>query len=90
MERKGSTWLVQYKSGRTENILVDWVKSVQLKKETEGLLLAAQDQALPTSSYKVIIMKEKGRKNCWMCNTRNETVMHIISEFEKLANGKYI
>lgn len=66
-----------------------WLKSGWLKKETEGLLLAAQDQALPTRNYKVAIMKEQGSKKCRMCNARDETVMHILSECEKLAQGEY-
>ena len=39
----------------------NWLKAGWLKKETEGLLLAAQDQALPTRNYKVKIMNEQGR-----------------------------
>ena len=35
----------------------NWLKSGWLKKETEGLISAAQDQALPTRNYKVTIMK---------------------------------
>jgi len=66
-----------------------WLKYGWLKKETEGLLLAAQDQALPTRNYKVVIMKEQGSKKCRMCNARDKTVMHILSECEKLAQGEY-
>jgi hypothetical protein len=60
-----------------------------MRKETEGLLMAAQDQALPTTNYKVAIMKEEGSKSCRMCGERDETVMHLISECEKLAPGEY-
>ena len=65
------------------------MKAGWLKKEAEGLLLTAQDQALPTRNYKVMIMNEKGSKMCWMCGARDETVMHILSECEKLAQGEY-
>jgi len=54
-----------------------WLKSGWLKKETKGLLLA------------VAIMKEQGSKKCRVCNARDETVMHILSKCEKLAQGKY-
>ena len=67
----------------------NWLKTGWLKKETEGLLLAAQDQALPTRNYKVKVMKEQGSKMCRMCGARDETVMHILSECEKLAQGEY-
>jgi hypothetical protein len=60
-----------------------------MKKETEGLLLAAQDQALLTRNYQVSVMKEAGSKKCRMCGARDETVMHILSECEKLAQGEY-
>lgn len=66
-----------------------WLKTGWLKKETEGFLLAAQDQALPTRNYKVNIMKEQSSKMCRMCGSRVETVMHILSECEKLAQGEY-
>ena len=34
-------------------------------------------------------MKEEVSKKCRMCGERDETVMHIISECEKLAQGEY-
>ena len=55
------------------------LKKGWMKKNTEDLLMAAQDQALPTRNYKVTIMKEEGSKKCGMCGERDETVMHIIS-----------
>ena len=67
----------------------NWLRSGWLKKETEGMILAAQDQALPTRNYKVTIMKEQGSKKCRMCGERDETVMHILSECEKLAQGEH-
>jgi hypothetical protein len=66
-----------------------WLETGWLKKETEGLLMAAQDQSLPTKSHKVKIMKEQGSSNCRMCGSREETVMHILSECEKLAQTEY-
>ena len=41
-------------------------------KETEGMLLAAQDQALPTRNYMVTIMKKQGSEKCRMCGARDE------------------
>ena len=67
----------------------DWLKTGWMKKETEGMLMAAQDQALPTKSYKVKIMKEQGSSSCRMCGQRDETIMHILSECEKLAQREY-
>ena len=56
----------------------NWLRSGWLKKETEGMILSAQGQALPTRNYKVTIMKEQGSKKCLMCGERDETVMHIL------------
>ena len=66
-----------------------WIKTRYLKKDTEGLLMAAQDQALPTRNYKVNIMKEGGTVKCRMCGERDETIMHILSECSKLAQTEY-
>lgn len=66
-----------------------WLKTGYMKKETEGFLMAAQDQALPTRNYKVTIMKQVGTKKCRMCGERDETVMHILSECSKLAQTEY-
>ena len=53
------------------------LRSGWLKKEIEGMILP------------VTIMKEQGSKKCRMCGERDETVMHILSECEKLAQGEY-
>jgi len=66
-----------------------WITAGGLKKETEGLLMAAQDQALPTNAIKVKIDKEEGETMCRMCKNREETVKHIISECSKLAQLEY-
>ena len=66
-----------------------WLETGWMKRETEGLLMAAQDQALHTRNYKVKILKEEGNGLCRMCGKRNETVMHILSECEKLAQLEY-
>jgi len=89
VERKGSTWSVHQKDGRHDNVLMELVEIWLDEKETEELLLAAQDKALPTRNYKVAIMKEQGSKKRRMCNARDETVMHILSECQKLAQGEY-
>lgn len=66
-----------------------WLKTGYMKNETESLLMAAQDQALATRNYKVTILKEQGSKKCRMCNERDETIMHILSECPKLAQTEY-
>jgi len=66
-----------------------WLTTGGLKKETEGFLMAAQDQALRTNAIKVKIDKQEGEAMCRMCKNREETVTHIISECSKLAQLEY-
>ena len=56
-----------------------WMKHTGLKGETEGLITAAQDQALNTRYYNKHIIKQGTTDSCRMCNTQPETVEHIIS-----------
>ena len=66
-----------------------WIKNGYMKKETEGLITAAQDQALPTRWRKVNIEKQAGTSLCRMCNERDETIFHILSECSKIAQTEY-
>jgi len=47
-----------------------WLTAGGLKKETEGFLMAAQDQALQTNAIKVKIDKHEGEPMCRMCKNR--------------------
>ena len=66
-----------------------WLKTGKLKKETEGMILAAQDQALPTRHRKIRIEKQSGDPKCRLCGEREETVMHVLSECKKIAQTEY-
>ena len=55
-----------------------WLQKGFLKKETEGLILAAQDQALRTNAIKAKIDKSQTESKCRMCGNREETVSHHI------------
>ena len=48
----------------------NWVKNGYLKKETEGTILAAQDQALRTNWIKSNVDKENISSKCRMCGGR--------------------
>ena len=56
----------------------EWLKKGRLKKETEGMIIAAQDQALRTMSIKRIIDKQDVSAKCRMCGEGDETVAHIM------------
>ena len=67
-----------------------WMKYTGLKGETEGLITAAQDQALNTRYYSKHIIKQGSTDRCRMCHTQAETVEHIISGCQTLAADKYL
>ena len=68
----------------------EWMKHTGLKGETEGLITAAQDQALNTRYYSKHIIKQGTTDRCRMCHTQPETVEHIISGCQTLAADQYL
>ena len=67
-----------------------WMKYTGLKGETEGLITAAQDQALNIRYYSKHIIKQESTDRCKSCHTQVETVQHIISGCQTLAADKYL
>jgi hypothetical protein len=68
----------------------DWLNQQDLKKETEGLLIAAQDQALRTNYVKHRIDKTPGSSPlCRLCRAHYETIDHILNGCPKLAQTEY-
>ena len=59
------------------------------KRETESLLIAAQDNAIRTNHIKARIDKTQQNSKCRLCGDRDETIIHIISECSKLARKEY-
>ena len=66
-----------------------WVQKGYLKKETEGLIMAAQDQAIRTNWIRHNIDKEDISPSCRSCGERDEIVSHIVSECKELAQNDY-
>ena len=67
----------------------EWLHRSDLKRETEGLLVAAQDQALCTNWIKSKIHKDGSQASCRLCHQRDETIDHILSCCPKLTQGEY-
>ena len=67
----------------------DWIRKGSLKKETEGMIFAAQEQALRTNWIKKHIDKQDIGDKCRMCGEREESVSHLIAECKKLAQRDY-
>ncbi|CAH3024753.1 unnamed protein product, partial [Porites evermanni] len=61
-----------------------WLSS-NLNGEKEGLLVAAQDQAINTRNYQKVICGQQVESKCRMCSQYEESVDHIVSECEVLA-----
>ena len=66
-----------------------WLRDGFLKKETEGLILAAQEQALRTNSIKHSIDKTSQTPLCRLCGESTDTVWHIVSGCKKLTQNEY-
>ena len=66
-----------------------WLRNGFLKKETEGMVLAAQEQALRTNSIKCKIDKTIHSDNCRLCGKPSESVRHLTSGCTKLAQSSY-
>ena len=62
-----------------------WLRKGNRKRETESLLIAAQDNAIKTNHIKARIDKTQQNSKCRQCGDRDETINHIISECSKLA-----
>ena len=61
-----------------------WLRKWNFKRETESLLIAAQDNAIRTNHIKARINKTQQNRKCRLCGDRDETINHIISECSKL------
>ena len=66
-----------------------WLKEGQLKKETEAIVCAAQEQALRVNSIKYHIDGQGVLLMCRLCGESSETVIHLSSSCPVLAKSKY-
>ena len=66
-----------------------WLRKGNFKRETESLLIAAQDKAMRTNHIKAKIDKTQHNSKCRLCGDRDEIINHIIIECSKLAQKEY-
>ena len=66
-----------------------WIRKGNFKRETESLLMTAQNSAIRTNHIKARINKTQQNSKCKLCGDRDETIHHIISECSKLAQKEY-
>ena len=68
-----------------------WLKAAGLKAETEGFIIATQDQRLPTRWYQYNILKKPDvDPKCRLCGRFDETIDHLVSGCPELAKTEYI
>jgi hypothetical protein len=67
----------------------NFLSKSDLKRETEGLILAAQEQALNTNAINKNIYGMECSDRCRLCGEALETVTHIVSACSVLAQREY-
>ena len=65
-----------------------WLLNGDLKRETESLIVTAQNQSIRTNLVKAKIDKSQGDSLCRMCRKVDESIDHIASGCSKLAQKK--
>ena len=65
-----------------------WLRKRNFKRETESLLIAAQNNAIGINHIKARIDKTQQNSKCRLCGDREETINHT-SECSKLAQKEY-
>ena len=68
---------------------VEWLRRGRLKNETEGLIVAAQNQALSTNVIKAKIFQLGSSPMCRLCGAKEETVDHLVSCCETITQTDY-
>lgn len=62
-----------------------WLWSSRQKAETEGFILAAQDQSLLTKNYQANVLRNGASQNCRSFDDKLEMIDHIISGYNILV-----
>ena len=66
-----------------------WLRKKNLKRETESLLIAAQNNAIRTNYIKARIDETQQNSKYSLCGDRDETINYIISECNNLSQKEY-
>ena len=66
-----------------------WLKMWNFERETESLLIAAQNNAMRINHVKANIDMTQENRKCWLCGDRDETINHVINECCTLAQKEY-
>ena len=66
-----------------------WLQKGFLKRETENLIGAAQNQSIRTNLDKGKFAKSQGDSLCRVCRKLDESIDHIVTGCSKLAQKEY-
>ena len=72
-----------------KNICMVLVKDWDLKKETEGFIMAAQDLAIRPNAIRAKIDKTTGESKYRLCKEKEESIDHLVSSYSKIAQKDY-
>jgi hypothetical protein len=67
-----------------------WLKSGDIKGETESTIEAAKDQVIRKKKKKNTILKEETESACRLCKQHEETIDHLTSGCPILAKNEYL
>ena len=93
MTRQEDAWTI---TRNLDEKLVDiepsyrWLKSGDVKGETESEIVASQDKAISTNYFKNKILKKEIESKCRLCKQREETIDHLTSGCPILAKNEYL
>ena len=69
--------------------MLDLTSEWRLKRETESLIVAAQNQSIRANLVKAKINKRQGDSLCRMCRKVDETIDDVVSGCSQLAQKEY-
>lgn len=69
---------------------LSWLEKSHMSPQTEAYILAAQELALFTKWHEKYILKKQVSDLCRVCQTKSETMSHILSGCDSLAKKEYL
>lgn len=101
VQRRKQEWLSKPLHGRHANILgqpcIDvkasngWLERADIFAETEGFMVAIQDQVIATKNYlKYIVRADLESDQCRRCRQQPETIQHITGACQTLVATEYL
>jgi len=67
-----------------------WLRSASLKRTTESMICAVQEQAISTKYIQKNVFKTVNDDQCRLCKEAPETIHHVISGCTMMAPTKYL